>query len=163
MHISIRHSYAADPATVHAMMADEKWLTAVAKETGATTWEVAGSDQVSHVHAEVPAPARAKQFTGPTLSIDLDITWQPVRADGGRDGEVTVKVAGLPAKLAGTANTQAATVAGQPGTTVDYEAEFSINIPLVGGKLEEAAAPYVQRVIDLQQDVGNKYLTGDLV
>ena len=47
-------------------------------------------------------------------------------------------------------------------TEVDFKAEFRVNLPLIGRSLEAAAAPYVRRVIDTQQAVGNDYLAGRL-
>lgn len=162
MQMQIRHSYPAAPDSVAAMMADESWLAAVAREAGAERWKVAGSAALSRVHAVVPAPERAKRFTGPHLFIDLEIKWDQPAAGGDRDGKLRVRIKDLPAHMRGTGVMTATEVDGVPGTVVDYAADFGINIPLIGHSLESAAAPYVRRVIDTQQSVGRKYLAGQL-
>ena len=106
--------------------------------------------------AEVPAPDKAKPFTGPVLKIDLTIVWQPPSLNGNREGRIQVAIEGMPASMGGTGEmVHVGTI-----TEVDFNAEFSINLPLIGRGLEVAAAPYVRRVIDTQQAVGNDYLAG---
>lgn len=162
MQISIRHEYQADPQAVIDMMADEVWLAEVARRAGAEDWQVSAADGRSQVHARVAAPERAKRFTGPNLMIHLTISWDEPLTDGTHWGRIEVSLDGMPAKMRGTGEAAPAVVNGKPGTSVDYEAEFSINIPIVGRGLEQAAEPYVRRVIDTQQDVGRDYLAGRL-
>lgn len=162
MQLTKRHSFASDPDTVLAMMADEVWLAEVARRAGAERWQVSVDDRGSHVHAEVPAPEKAKRLTGPTLVIDLTMHWQPQSADGTHHGTIDVTIERMPAAMHGTGVMRPAQVDGAAGTVIDYDAEFSINVPLVGRSLETAAAPYVERVIDTQQDVGRDYLAGRL-
>lgn len=162
MKITTRHVYSATPDRVIAMMADESWLSEVARRARAERWEVSVSDGTSHVVAEMAAPDQVRRFVGRTLRIELGITWGALGADGSSDGDIRVTVVGMPAKMAGRGRMTPLTVDGQPGTAVDYTAEFTITVPLVGKSLEQAAAPYVQRVIDLQQRAGNDYLAGRL-
>ncbi len=162
MQITTRHSYAAAPEAVVAMMADEVWLTEVARQAGAERWEVSVTESGSFVHAELPAPDKARRFTGASLAIDLTIVWQPADPDGSHHGRITVQIPGMPASMAGTGMMTPAAGLTTPRTEVDYEAEFSINVPIIGRSLESAAAPYVRRVINSQQSVGNDYLAGRL-
>lgn len=160
MLIKIRHWYAAEPEDVVAMMGDELWLSEVASRAGADRWRVSVDAAGSHVHAEIPAPEKARRFTGASLKIDLDIRWQPGRPDRSRKGHIQVHIPGMPASMGGSGHMFPASEESGPGTAVDYEAEFTINVPLIGRSLESAAAPYVHRVIDTQQDVGNDYFAG---
>lgn len=162
MQISTVHSYAATPDAVVAMMADERWLTEVARRAGADHWEVSVDQAGSHVHAEVPAPEKAKRFTGPTLTIKLTINWPAANPDGSRDGRIDVRIPGMPASMSGSGRMTQLGQPDAPQTAIDYEAEFTINVPLIGKGLENAAAPYVLRVINTQQSVGNDYLAGKL-
>lgn len=162
MKISTRHVYSATPDQVIAMMADERWLSEVARRAGAQRHEVSVSHGTSHVVAEMPAPEKVRRFVGSTLRIELDITWGAVGADGSADGRIQVAVVGLPARMSGSGRMIAMSVDPRPSTAVDYTAEFTITVPLVGKSLESTAAPYVQRVIDLQQQVGDDYLAGRL-
>ena len=92
------------------------------------------------------------------MKIDLTIVWQPPSHNGNREGRIQVAIEGMPASMGGTGEmVHVGTI-----TEVDFNAEFSINLPLIGRGLEVAAAPYVRRVIDTQQAVGNDYLAGRL-
>ena len=155
MQISARHNYAATPDQILQMMADQIWLTEVARRAGAQEWATSVDEAGSHVLAALPAPSRAQPFTGPMMKIDLTIRWNPVTA-GTSDGRITVVKPGMPAAMSGTAHlTTDGTL-----SVVDYLAEFTITIPLLGKTLEQAAAPYVRRVVDIQQSVGNDYFAG---
>ena len=158
MQISTRHEYAVEPIEVVTMMADETWLAEVARHAGAESWEVSAAEGRSQVHAQVPAPRRAKTFTGPYLKIHLTITWHEPEPDGSYRGDIEVALDGLPASMHGTGVATAAEVAGRSGTAVSYDADFVINIPVLGRNLEEAAAPHVLRIINTQQDVGREWL-----
>lgn len=158
MQISTRHTYHADPQAVVEMMADKVWLAAVARAAGAVRWQVSASSASSHVLAEVPAPDKAKPFTGPVLKIDLTIAWLPPNHHGNREGRIQVAIEGMPASMGGTGEMAPLGAL----TAVDFNAEFRINLPLIGRGMEAAAAPYVRRVIDTQQQVGNDYLAGKL-
>lgn len=158
MQISTRHSYQADIDTVIAMMADEVWLSAVARSAGADQWQVSSDSDGSHVEAELAAPQKAVPFTGPTLKLVLDMFWPAGSDNATRDGRIEVHIPGMPASMIGTGRM----VLNGATTDIDYNAEFSIRLPLIGRGLEAAAAPYVRRVIDTQQQVGNEYLAGRL-
>lgn len=158
MDISTRHHYPASPARVLEMMADELWLAEVARRAGAETWQVSANSERSRVNAAIPAPERARRFTGPNLVFDLQIVWQAPKSDGTVPGSIDVEIEKMPASMRGTGLMRP----NGTGTDVDFAAEFTINVPLVGRSLEDAAAPYVRRVIDIQQDVGNDYLAGRL-
>ncbi|WIY83766.1 DUF2505 domain-containing protein [Propionimicrobium sp. PCR01-08-3] len=158
MQISAQHRYTATPDQVLAMMADRIWLTEVAKRAGAEQWSASVDADGSHLQAALPAPARAQKFTGATMKVNLTLLWGPLGADGSSDGHITVATPGMPASMHGTAHLSSE----QAISTVDYLAEFTITVPLVGKTLEQAAAPYVRRIIDIQQAVGDDYLAGKL-
>lgn len=162
MQINKRHWYPADTDAVVAMMSDEIWLSEVAARSGAERWQVSVDAAGSHLHAEVTAPPKAKRFTGDTVKIELDLRWKPAHADGSRDGHLKVRAPGLPVTMSGGARMAPLAKDGQPGTEVTYTIEFTVNMPLVGRSLEAKAAPYVSRVIDTQQEVGDDYLAGRL-
>ncbi len=93
------------------------------------------------------------------MEIDLTISWNPLADDGTSNGRITVVTPGMPASMGGTAH-----LVSESGLSiVDYLADFVITVPLLGRTLEQAAAPYVRRVIDIQQSVGNDYLAGRII
>ena len=154
MHFSAQHTYDASPDRVFAMLTDADFLGSMMTSPSIKSHQVSVDGTHTVIAADAPAPSQIKRFTGDTLTITLDIDWCTVTPEGGRTGPITVVVAKLPAKLSGTA-----TVAPQgSGTTVTYEGEFSIRIPLVGGKLEGMAAPYITKVFDAQHLAGQDWL-----
>ncbi|MFT8394681.1 DUF2505 domain-containing protein [Propionibacterium sp.] len=154
MEISAHHEYTADPATVHAMMTDPDWYAAVLDKSGADHHDVHVEGDSVSIHAEVSAPNQVQRFTGATLAIEQSFVWHQVAE--GWDGVVEAKPARMPAKMTGTATIRP----GGPGTIVEYAGDFTVSVPLLGGKLEKLAKPKVMSVIDLQQEVGNDWLAG---
>lgn len=158
MQITARHSYSASPGQILVMMADERWLAEIARRAGAQEWDVSVDTQGSHVWAAMPAPARAQRFTGPTMKVGLTIAWSPLTDVGISDGSLDVSTPGMPASMTGTAHLAPEGAA----SIVTYLANFAITVPLIGKSLEQAAAPYVRRIIDIQQSVGTDYLAENL-
>lgn len=155
MDLRTRHTYAADPLTVHAMMVSPEWLEAVAARSGATRHRVEVTEAGTRLHLDLPSPELAARFVGPTLSMVQETSWSPAGADGSRRGSMRVTVPGAPADIAGEAWLRPA----DDGTSIlEYTGHVTINVPLFGRKLEEAAAPYVQEALDAQQAVGNEWL-----
>ncbi len=155
MDISIRHHFAADPATVHAMMVDPEWLGEVALRSGATSHGVEVDGTGTVLHLDLPAPSLAAKFVGPTLSMDQHLHWSDAAADGSRTGTMRVVVQGAPADIAGEASLRPT---GDGTTSVGFEGHITINVPFLGRKLEQQAEPYVLEALNQQQIVGNEWL-----
>lgn len=154
MQISTKHSYAADPASTYAMMTDPEFMNRLVKAVGAEDAEVSSANGRTRIRAATPAPEQVVRFIGKTLNLDLSITWGEAAADGSRRGPISATIDGAPAKLTGEASMRP----GHVGTEVEYTGDFTINIPFLGKQMEKAAAPYVLKVLDLQQDLGNTWL-----
>jgi hypothetical protein len=140
------------------MLTDAAFLESLLTEAGALNHkiDVVGSRTTATV--EVAAPEAARRFTGATLTATLTIDWGTARPDGSHRGPITVVFEKLPAKLSGTATLSPTATGTDTGTTVAYDADFTISIPFVGRKLEATAAPYVMRIIDAQQPRGTAWL-----
>ena len=155
MHFRTQHRYDADPARVFAMLTDPGFLDGMFAGQPGMTHQVEVSGTRTVLRVDTPAPHQAARFTGDTLHVTLDLTWAAQPApDGTRTGPMSVSVAKVPAELSGTA-----TIAPEGAeTTVTYEGEFAVRIPLIGRQLEQTAAPYVTRVLDVQQEQGRAWL-----
>jgi len=154
MQISEHHEYAADPQTVYAMLTNEDFQRAVVATLDATSSRVSCRGGHSSVQVELAAPVIVRKFVGDTLNIDQSLDWAQPGTDGSTTASIEVMVVGMPAQVSGTVSL----AAGGKGTTVDYEGDFVIGVPLVGKKLESVALPYVRDVINSQQAVGNQWL-----
>lgn len=155
MDIRMSHTYSADPFTVHAMMVSPEWLGDVASRSGATGYRVESTASGTRLHLDVPAPAQAARFVGPTMSMIQEMAWSAAAADGTRTGTLKVTVPGAPADIGGEATLRPA---GDATTVVTFAGHVTINVPFLGRTLEEATAPYVRDALDAQQVVGNEWL-----
>ncbi len=154
MDFSSHQQYPADPATVYHMLTNEQWLGQVAEASGATSHQAHSQDGKVLVTASLPAPDKVRKFTGTQFTVHQDIRWADPSPDGSRTGTLEVTVEGMPAVLSARADLRP----GGPGTLVDFVGDFKVNIPIFGKKLEESALPYVQQVLDRQQQVGQEWL-----
>ena len=153
MRIETRHHYDAPPGAVHAMLADPAfWASALGGQTTACQANaIAGGVRVT---ADLPAPAQMRRFTGDTMRITLEATWQPLAGGKGWSGPVSLQAGKLPAAFLGAS----AITADGSGSTVVYSGELSVRLPLVGKAIAEQAAPQLRAVIDAQQPLGARWL-----
>jgi hypothetical protein len=107
------------------------------------------------LQGSVETPQQAQKFLKPTLTLRLAIDWQP-----GSGERVYIGQANLSASEQVSASMAAdvAIIDNAPGSTVHYKGVFKVSIPLVGKKLESQAGPLITQILDVQQDLGRKYL-----
>ncbi|MBK8459724.1 MAG: DUF2505 domain-containing protein [Micropruina sp.] len=154
MRISATNDFAADPDAVHAMFTDESFLAGVCTATGALSHTVTSDGSITSTERALPTPSMVEKFAGPTLTLTETLTWSPRQTDGARDGRLELTVAGLPVTLTADVTLAPAGL----GTTVVYAGNLVVDIPWLGRKLEEAAAPVLTDALNTQQRVGEEYL-----
>ena len=71
-------------------------------------------------------------------------------------GTVEMAVAGAPIALKGTVRL----APGGPGTVEQLDAELKAKVPLIGGKIEKAAAPPIEEAIDIEAQTAQEWLAG---
>lgn len=156
--------YDAPPADVAAMLADPSFVEEKCRATGALeqTVEVDGDASgpftvttVRHMPTD-EFPDVAKKFVGDTVVIKQVDTWQAAQEDGSRSGDVRLKIAGAPVELLGTM----ALAPSGSGTLQELVGDLKASVPLLGGKLEKAAAPAIVMALRKEQEVGRAYLAG---
>lgn len=154
MHLTAQLDFDADPATVAAMLTDRGFLERVCTASDAIEHSVEASSERTTVSRTLSAPPAAAKFTGERVTIVEDVRWSGPGADGSRTGTLALTIPGLPVTMTGTA----ALRPGGRGTTVSYNTDLTVNIPFVGRKLEQSAAPAIVAGIELQQRVGDDWL-----
>lgn len=154
MEISSRLDFEADPKTVYQMMTSPEWLDELAGRMDAVSHEVDVAGTTTRVQLVLNAPAEVRSLLGSTLAMNQEVTWSDAAADDSRDGTMQLEVPGKPATMGGTARLYP----GGRGTVVDYHGEFKVNVPFMGKKIEQQAAPHVKRAIDAQQEAGDEWL-----
>jgi len=154
MLLSTQLDFAAAPAEVSAMLTDAAFLERVCAESDALEHSVEVTGNLTRVSRTLAAPAVAAKFTGERVTVLEVVEWAAPRGDGSRTGAVTLSIPGLPVTMEATAELRP----GGRGTTVSQSGNLQVNIPFVGRKLEESAAPAVLGGIELQQRVGDAWL-----
>jgi hypothetical protein len=154
MQLTAQQDFAAEPSQVAAMLTDATFLEKVCLASEAEKHSVTVDGAHTTVSRTLPAPSAVAKLTGSTITILEDLVWSEPGSDGSRTAKLTLTVPGLPVEMFGTARL----AAGGTGTRVDYAGDLSVNIPFIGKKLEQSAAPAVLDGIGLQQRVGNDWL-----
>jgi hypothetical protein len=124
---------------VHQAFGDERYWLARLADSGADIYTLdsmtrdgGGIDVVTTQTLRVDRlPAVVTQFHRGDLSFVREETWSPVR-DGRATATVKGSITGAPATLSGTA-----VLAPAPnGSRLEFKATVQVDIPLVGGKIE---------------------------
>lgn len=98
-------------------------------------------------------PDIARRIVGSSVTIRETQEWQAPEADGSRRGTIRFDVAGTPATMTGDTKLAAA----GEGSTLTVDGELTVKVPLVGGKIEQAAMPYVAKVLRREETSAQTY------
>jgi hypothetical protein len=161
MKITERIDYAAAPAAVFAMLTDPAFQEAKCIEAGSqrheSTVTPAGDGARIVTQRDLPAdnlPDFVRSIVGDTLSVTETYDWGAPADDGGRDGRLVVEVAGAPVAL----RAKVRLVPGGGTTAMTIDGDLKASIPLLGGKVEKAAAPAVIHAIRGEGRTGARWL-----
>ena len=161
MKIAKSIEYAATPEEVFAVLSDVTFQEAKCAATAAIKHsadvKTVGDHTVITTERILPSdglPDFAKSMVGPTLKVTETQDWGPAASGGGRRGTVDMAVAGAPIALQGTMML----APGGGGTVQTIEAELKAKVPLIGGKIEKAAAPPIEDAIDIEALTAAKWL-----
>lgn len=154
MLLTVRHTFAAPPDRVHAMLVDRAFLDHACEQLGADECRTSSGDDVASVMASVPTPDAVRGFLGPRMSARQEYTWDAPGDDGSRTGTLFLTVEGAPVLVNGV--TALRPVAA--GTAFDLDATLSVSVPLIGTTIERAAAPELQQMLEAQVRLGDAWL-----
>jgi hypothetical protein len=161
MKIAKTLEYAAAPDAVFSVLSDPAFQEAKCAATAAIRYtanvESSGDRTVITTERVLPSdglPDFARNMVGDTLKVTETQNWGPAGADGGRTGTVEMAVAGVPIALTGTL----ALAAGGEGTVEQLDSELKARVPLIGGKIEKAAAPPIEEAIVIEHQTAQEWL-----
>ena len=161
MKIAKSIEYAASPEEVFAVLTDQAFQEAKCAATGAirhtATVRTEADRTVITTERVLPTsgmPDFAKNMVGETLKVTETQDWGPADGNGSREGTVSMAVAGVPVALKGTLSL----APGGAGTVEAIDADLKASVPLIGGKIEKAAAPPVEDAITIEQRVAQEWL-----
>jgi hypothetical protein len=162
MKITATFDYPATPHEVFAMLSDEDFQARKCLATGALSHSVSISAQGDRTvivsNRDLPTehfPDFVKSMVGATLAVTETQDWGPAGPDGARQGTLAVDIVGAPIDMAGTLSLAPA---GQ-GSVESVDGDLKARIPLIGGKIEKAAAPTIESAIRAEQETGQAWLS----
>ena len=147
---------------IRAALADRRYWVARLADSGADTATLdgmrVGPDGTIHVTTTQALhrrrlPALATQFHRGDLEIVRDERWGPVR-DGAAHAEVRGKVLRAPVSLSGAA----VLVATDSGSRLTFTATVHVDIPLVGGRIEDFIGARLAELIAAEQRFTSSWL-----
>lgn len=99
-------------------------------------------------------PEVARRFVGSSLTVREEQSWDAPAADGARSGRNRLDVVGMPAGMVASIRL---TPAGEAASTLEIDGDLTAKVPLIGGRLEKAAAPYISQVLRVEQKAAATY------
>lgn len=99
-------------------------------------------------------PDFVKSIVGARLSVTETYDWKGAAADGSRDGTLIVEAAGAPVAMRGTVRVEPV----EAGTNLTIDGDLRANIPLLGSRIEKAAAPAFIRALRSEHESGRRWL-----
>jgi hypothetical protein len=165
MRLTATSRYPAGPDAVARLLADPSLVAETLIEPGPgadgaatpplkahvdVTGEADGAFTVA-IRRTMPAaglPDHVRALLPGGLDMRQTIAWDVPAADRSRRGTVAIEIMGAPVRLTGTV------VLAPVHSSCEerYDVELRAMIPFVGAKLEQAAAPLVQRTLEAERD-----------
>ena len=143
MKFTHRAEYPAAPEAVFAVMCETAFQDAKCDATTTGHWkaDVSRSGDRTRITTEriLPTdglPDVARSFVGDSLTVVEIQTWSAPSADGSRMADLNLHVKGAPMTLKGTIRLSPTA----SGSVQEVDADLRAGVPLIGGKLEKAAA-----------------------
>ena len=161
MRLTVTLTYAAAPARIAAMMADEEFL----RQVCAATVDPAARVEVRHGSTQTQVrtartlptdrlPDAMRKIVGGHVTVVQTAKWPAQPAGHGWTGQVIVEVEGKPVRLDASA-----TVTGDDASTqVVYDGDLHARVPFLGGAVERAVEPVVRSALEAEQRVGAQWL-----
>jgi hypothetical protein len=163
MKISHTVEFPAPPHEVFEMLAEPRFQEAKCGATAAlehaVSVELSGDHTIIRTERLLPAsglPDFARSMVGETLKVGEEQEWGPASANGSRRGTLVLHIHGAPMSLKGSVRLEP----GGAGTVQHIEADLKAHVPLLGGKIEKAAAPVIESAIEVEHRTGVQWLEG---
>ncbi|GAP56383.1 DUF2505 domain-containing protein [Arthrobacter sp. 92] len=101
-------------------------------------------------------PEIARKFVGDSLTVTQLEKWDAPAADGSRQSNISMKIAGAPLDVSAVQRL----VAEGGSTRIELEGNVTSSVPFLGGKIAEAAEPMVGKALNIQSQQAQAWLEG---
>lgn len=162
MHLSVQAHHDADLARVAAMLADEEFVAAKVRASGALSQQVdvvGGPEEAFTVttRRQMPTadiPVHLRSLVGASLEVRQVEAWEPPD-EGERRGTVAVEILGVPVRMTGTLR-----LVPEPdgSTTQHVDGELKASLPLFAAAVEEHTAEAVRTAIAAETRTAQAWL-----
>lgn len=98
-------------------------------------------------------PEIARKLVGSSARVRETQTWSAPAGDGERSGTMLLEIPSTPVSMRATTRM----LADGEGTRITVDGDLSAKIPLIGGKLEKAALPYISKVLSAEERAARTY------
>lgn len=156
MKFTHRAEYPATVDVVFAQMCEQDFQDAKCDATTTGRWSadisVTTDRTVITTERHLPTdglPDVARSFVGETLTVVEVQTWGPAGADGARTAVLALHVKGAPMTLKGSVRLSPS----GSGSVHELDGELRAGVPLIGGKLEKAAADPLMHAAQTETDL----------
>jgi len=139
---------------VAAMFVDPEFAVYVGEAAHATSTLVTPVDHGLTAVMTMDTPDSARKFLGREMHLTQTITWENPSPGGSRRGQMSLTMSGAPISLTGPMLLNPT----PDGSTIVYDADFHVRIPLVGKKLEGKVEGYLEQIIHACEEFGNQWL-----
>jgi len=148
--------YPAPAGRVAEILADQSFIDAwlAGEPTFARSASVAGTPPGAFtvsIRRRIPVgdlPPQLRQLMPRGLDVRQVNAWEAVGSDGVRRGTSAVDILGAPVKLTGT---MALVPKGDEECEQRYAIDLQATVPMMGAKIEQAAAHVIQRALDTEK------------
>jgi hypothetical protein len=125
-------------------------------ESFAVTGDVAGAFSTTSVRTlpTTRLPEIARKFVGESLTVTQVENWEAPSADGSRQSNISLKIAGAPVDVSAVQRL----VAEGGSTRIDLEGNVTSSVPFLGSKIAAAAEPMVAKALNLQSKQAQAWL-----
>lgn len=163
MHFNATATYPASVSQVAELFTNPEFVDAKIVASRATdgkksiTGDAAGAFTVETTRTMPKdlAPAQFQSFLPGGVTLILTEAWAAPDANGNRSGNITLKIAGLPASAQGTCTLENTA---SDAATLTYDGDVKVSIPIVGSKIERIAVGALEDVMRLERDVAATWL-----
>lgn len=162
MKLTAQIRYQADPEAVMAMLLDREFQARKCVANGAFEHAVEvsehrdGSATIS-TRRTLPTdsvPDFIRTFVGAALRVSQVEEWAPPQPDGSRTGRTTVQIEGAPVRLIASLSLSR----NGAGTVESIDGNLKASVPLIGGRVEQAAEPAIRSAIRVEERTGTAWL-----
>jgi hypothetical protein len=147
-------TFAAPCQRVAAMFVNPAFAERVGVELKADSVATAAVDHGMRAQFTLDSPPAAQVLLGKRMTLVETTTWGPAGPDGARQGRLTMKVEASPVLVDGELRLAPTAT----GSTIVYQATFTVRVPLLGPRIEQAAQQALTGIIAACERVGNAWL-----